>query len=132
MVTTGRDSALRAYLLVAVGGSIGALARYAVGSLTHGSLGTFMANVSGAFLLGYISAVGAHRLALSLDMRRCISVGMLGSYTTFSALSYDTLRMIQNGNIAGAAANGLGSMLAGLLAVAAGVWLARRQGCTEH
>lgn len=122
--------AASAYLWVALGGVIGALARHAVTAgletlAGHEAWGTFFANVSGAFLLGYFSTITAGRVRLPLNVRRFVAVGILGSYTTFSALSYQTLEMLESGNLAGAAANSAGSLIIGLLAVTAGVRLAR-------
>lgn len=90
-------------------------------------MGTFAANISGVFLLGFFATLTAERIAVSLDVRRFFAVGILGSYTTFSILSHQTLQMIENGNLAGAMANSVGSLIGGLMAVAAGVWLARRR-----
>lgn len=120
----------RAYLFVALGGMIGALARYGVSAgsdaaFDQAAIGTFIANISGAFMLGYFSTVTAAKISLSLDLRRFVAVGMLGSYTTFSALSYQTLQLMEAGNLAGAFLNAAGSMAAGLLAVFLGVRLAR-------
>jgi fluoride exporter len=120
----------RTYLFIALGGMIGALARHAVtagtvSTLGHQALGTFIANVSGAFLLGYVSTVSADKFAISLDLRRFIGIGVLGSYTTFSILSYQTLEMLENGQIIAASANASGSLIVGLAAVAAGVKVAR-------
>ena len=124
----GRDA--RAYLLVALGGVVGALCRHGVtvavgGSLGHAAWGTFVANISGAFLLGFIMTLSVRGVPLPLDARRFVAVGVLGSYTTFSTLSYETWQLIEGGNLVGATANALGSLAAGLLAVVAGVALAK-------
>lgn len=119
------------YLWIALGGVIGALARHGVtvagGSvLGHEALGTFFANITGAFLLGYFSTMTGEKVGLPINIRRFVGVGILGSYTTFSVLSYQTLELIEDGNLLLAAGNSAGSLVAGIVAVAAGVWLARR------
>jgi fluoride exporter len=121
----------KTYLLVALGGMIGALARHGVtvasgDLLGHEAPGTFIANVTGAFLLGFVSTVTAEKIRMSLDVRRFIGVGILGSYTTFSVLSYQTLDLIEDGDLLLAAANACGSLIAGLVAVMLGVKLARK------
>lgn len=120
----------RAYLFVALGGMIGALARYGVSAgsdavFHHAAIGTFIANISGAFLLGYFSTITTAKITLPLDLRRFVAVGILGSYTTFSTLSHQTLQLMEAGNLAGAFLNAAGSLAAGLLAVFAGARLAR-------
>lgn len=92
----------------------------------HTAIGTFVANVSGAFLLGFFMTFTARRVPVSLDARRFVAVGVLGSYTTSSTLSHQIWELIEDGNLAAASANAAGSLIAGLLAVAAGVALARR------
>lgn len=120
----------RTYLFIALGGMIGALARHAVTAGTEATLGsavlgTFIANISGAFLLGYIGTVAAEKLQMSIELRRFIGVGILGSYTTFSVLSYQTLQLLEDGHILAASVNAIGSLVAGLVAVMAGVKIAR-------
>jgi fluoride exporter len=120
----------RTYLFIALGGMIGALARHGVTAGADAALGsavpgTFIANISGAFLLGYISTVAAEKLQLSIELRRFIGVGILGSYTTFSVLSYQTLQLLEDGHILAASVNATGSFVAGLMAVMAGVKIAR-------
>lgn len=126
-----RNDSTRTYLFVALGGAFGAVLRHGVTVAGDGLLGatvagTFVANISGAFLLGLFMTLAERRIPLSIDVRRFVAVGILGSYTTFSTLSYQTWDLITRGNLAGATAYALGSLIAGLFAVAAGVVLARR------
>lgn len=121
-----KDGSARTYLLVALGGAIGALCRHGVSVAFSGAPGTFIANISGAFLLGFFMTLAVERTSVSLNVRRFVAVGILGSYTTFSTLSYQTWQLIEDGSVAGATFNALGSLIAGLLAVLIGVALARR------
>lgn len=128
-------SNVRAYLAVALGGAIGAPLRHLVSVATEhtaagAALGTFIANISGAFLLGYLATRMTGGTPLSLDARRLVTIGILGSYTTLSTFSYQTFAMIEDGNVTGAMLNSGGSLIAGLVAVSSGVWVARyRQLC---
>ena len=58
-------------------------------------------------------------------MRSTLAIGFLGAYTTFSTLSLETYRLLEDGAVWLALANALGSLAAGLLAVAAGIALGR-------
>lgn len=128
MVSAARPparEAARAYLAVASGGALGAVGRYLVTLAVEGAPATFVANITGAFLLGFFATLGSRNL--SLDVRRFITIGVLGSYTTFSTLSYETLRFLEAGDYLYAGANALGSLILGLVAAAVGARLARRK-----
>ncbi|MGH9174326.1 MAG: fluoride efflux transporter FluC, partial [Vicinamibacterales bacterium] len=74
-----------------------------------------------AFLIGIVMAVTDERVSLSPDVRRFLTVGILGGYTTFSTWMYETHQLVEAGDIGRAALNIVGSTLAGLLAVWLGV-----------
>jgi CrcB protein len=118
-------------LLVAAGGALGAVARYTI------SLGmsarddawpwaTFAINVSGSLLIGVLAGWLATRAEAGEPWRLFLGVGVLGGFTTFSAYSLETLRLVERGDLAGAATYALGSVIAGLAAVAVGIAIARR------
>ncbi|MDP3736052.1 MAG: fluoride efflux transporter CrcB [Hyphomonadaceae bacterium] len=115
--------------LVALGGAIGAAARYGV-SLAFGSRAdawpwaTFAINVSGSFLIGLLAGWLSSRGAVGEPWRLFIGVGILGGFTTFSAYSLETLRLIERQDYTGAALYSLGSVIAGLIAVAIGFTIA--------
>ncbi|MGW4798619.1 fluoride efflux transporter CrcB [Nonomuraea sp. NPDC004297] len=116
---------------IAVGGALGALARYGLQTaLPTGPAdfpwATFLVNVSGCLLIGVLMVVitevrQAHRL-----VRPFLGVGVLGGYTTFSTYVVDVQRAVA----AGAPLTGLvylaATMLAAVAAVVAGMWLTRR------
>ena len=116
---------------IAVAGMFGALARYglegAVSRRTGGQFpwGTFVVNITGAFVLGFLFTVLTERFRVSPWLRTSLTVGFLGAYTTFSTLSFETYRLIEDGAVWLAAANGLGSLVAGIGAVYLGVVLGR-------
>ena len=118
-------------LLVAVGGALGASARYGVSrlavhlGLTAFPWGTWAVNLAGCFLLG----VGLPWLTGGHPrLSAFAAVGFLGAFTTFSAFSLDTLLLLQSGRIGLAALNAVGSVGAGLALVALGLGLARLLG----
>jgi fluoride exporter len=82
-------------------------------------------NVTGSLLLGFAFTVLSERTAVQPWVRSSITIGFLGAYTTFSTLSFESYRMLEDGAIGLALANALGSLAAGLLAVYAGVVLGR-------
>ncbi len=118
-------------VLVAVGGAAGAVARYAVDGWvlerTGGELpwGTLAVNVSGAFLLGLLFALAIERDVLSAEVRGPLMIGFLGAYTTFSTLMLESWRLWEDGALALALGNLVGSVVVGMVAVVAGLALGR-------
>lgn len=115
---------------IAVAGAFGALARYGLEGLvsrraTAFPWGTFVVNVSGALLLGFLFTLLTDRLSVAPWIRSTIAIGFLGAYTTFSTLSYESYRLLEDRAYGLAAANALGSLATGLLAVYVGVVAAR-------
>jgi len=119
------------YLVVGLGGFIGANARYLIGGWVQQRwgpsfpLGTFVVNVTGSFILGLFATLALH-LTWSEQWRLFIAIGFVGAYTTFSTFEYETLQLIAEGRQYRAAAlNILGSVIVGLFAVYLGVVTAR-------
>lgn len=120
------------YLLVGAGGFAGAIARYVVarlfGSLvaTPFPLGTFVINVSGSFLIGVLVTVLAPRALPGSDAARlALGVGFLGAFTTFSAFELETHELLRDGSWLTAATYVAASVLLGLVALRAGVVVAK-------
>ena len=97
---------MNGFLLVALGGAIGATMRYGLGLAftTHGGVSgawaTLCVNVVGSFLLGGLMAWFASRdLAIENAIWLFFGVGMMGAFTTFSAFSRDTLHMFMTGEV---------------------------------
>lgn len=90
-------------LLVALGGSIGAVFRYLISIFmiqVFGSsfpFGTLLVNVLGSFLMGVIYALG-QMSHLSPELKALIGIGLLGALTTFSTFSNETLLLLQEGD----------------------------------
>jgi CrcB protein len=114
------------YLLVALGGALGAVARFAVGdgfARRFGAAwpwGTLFINVTGSFLVAVLAA----RLT-SANLRYLLPVGFVGAYTTFSAYELETLRLFQQGQAQGALLYVAASNVLGFGAVLLGAWVAR-------
>ena len=118
------------WALVALGGALGAVSRYAVdrsvGALMGPTvLGTFAANISGSFLLGVVLAAASGRLGLSEEARIFATVGFLGSYTTFSTLTVASVQLAGDGDWMRAITNIVGSVLIGVAAALAGIAVGR-------
>lgn len=120
------------YLLVGLGGFLGANARFILAHLVDGAivtrfpLATFLINVSGSFLLGLLGAAVAVWVGPgSYTARVALGVGFLGAFTTFSTFELETHALLENGAWPMAVAYTMGSVLAGLLALRAGVVLGR-------
>ncbi len=117
------------WVLVGVGGALGALSRYAIDSALAAAigqtvLGIFLINVTGSFLLGvFVSASDGSSLPSSA--RLLVAIGFLGSYTTFSTLTVAGVQSAESGEIMRAALNVGGSVGAGLIAALAGVAVGR-------
>jgi CrcB protein len=119
------------YLLVGIGGFVGANARFVVARLVGGLVasgfpfGTLLINVSGSFLLGIVGTLAAQRLTPHSEaMRLALGVGFLGAYTTFSTFEFETNALVQQGDWAAAAINVGASVAVGFLALRAGIALA--------
>ncbi len=116
---------------IAVAGALGALARYGLDGLvsrrapTSFPWGTFAINVSGSFLLGLVFVLMAERFRPDPWLRSAVTIWLLGAYTTFSTLSLETYRLVEDGAYWLAFANVAGSLAGGLAAVYAGVVLGR-------
>ena len=123
---------LMPYLLVGVGGFIGANARFMVARIvgamfeTKFPLGTFVINVSGSFLLGILGTIVVQKVMPgSESMRLALGVGFLGAYTTFSTFEFETHALFDDGSWLTATTNMFASLFIGLLAVRAGIVLAK-------
>ena len=117
-------------LLVGVGGFAGAIARYVIDlQITQRFAafpwGTFAVNISGSFLVGLLFALIVERPALDPELRGPLMIGFLGAYTTFSTLTLESWRMIEDGAWPLAALNLGGSVAIGMLAIVGGLALGR-------
>lgn len=113
------------YLLVGIGGAIGAMARFAaggaIGSLPNGfPTATALINIIGSLAMGVLVGFLAKTTPqFQNEIRLFVAVGIFGGFTTFSSFSLDAITLIERGDFVLAAAYILGSVLLSL----AGLWL---------
>ena len=121
---------MQKYLLIAVGGSLGAIARYWVGSAvasrwgTKFPYGTFVINMSACIIIGFSLTYLGKRAELSPACRYLIPTGFVGAYSTFSSYEWETLSSLRDGAFSLAALYAIGSLLLGLAAAWGGAVLA--------
>jgi CrcB protein len=117
---------------VGLGGFLGANARFilarGVGMLfeTKFPLGTFVINMSGSFLLGVLGTLVAQKVMPNSEaMRLALGIGFLGAFTTFSTFEFETHALFDDGSWLTATINMFASLFVGLVAVRAGIVLAK-------
>jgi CrcB protein len=115
-----------AYLLAALGGALGSLARWGVGlalprSSGHWPWATLTVNLAGCLLIGVLLAVLAARRPDDDHLRTFLGTGVLGGFTTFSAFALEVGDLLRAGAPVAAAGYVAVSVLGGLLAVAVGL-----------
>lgn len=119
------------FLFVALGAAFGANARYIVGLWAAGRFGpafpygTLIVNVLGSLLLGFVVVLATERLTLSPETRLLLTVGFLGSFTTFSTYAVESLALIRDGGLWSGLINVLGNNLLALIAALFGAYAAR-------
>jgi len=116
--------------VIALGGALGAPARYEVAQLVKVGAGgfpwaTFLTNLSGAFVLGFFLTVVIERLPPSRYLRPFFAVGFLGSYTTFSTLAVETATLVKDGHVGLGVGYTAASVAAGLAVAYLGIVSAR-------
>ena len=106
-------------LVVGVGGSIGAVARYAVGvAIERRAVDTLAVNVVGSFVLGMVLGIGVD---IGSPLALAVSVGFCGAFTTFSSFAVETVGLAEDGHINLAAVNAVGTLAVAILAVLVGI-----------
>lgn len=118
-------------LAVGFGGFLGSIARYVTVKSVDEKLntlfpyGTLSVNIIGSFLLGLIYVLASRKTGMTEQWRLFLGAGFCGGFTTFSAFALENFNLIEQklGGISLAYVSV--SLLAGLLALAAGVWLGR-------
>ena len=116
---------MQLYLLIALGGALGSVARFFVNGLVSNHLGpifpwgTLLINVTGSFVIGFISTYTEPegRWFASPETRLFLMTGICGGYTTFSSFSLQTLNLARGGEWLHAGANIVGSVALCLIAV---------------
>ena len=124
---------MQKYLLIALGGALGSIARYWMGATISGRMGakfpygTFVINITACLIIGFALTLLGRRADLSPAWRYLIPVGFIGAYSTFSTYEWETLATLRSGAVARAARYAGGSLGAGRLAPRGGSALAARR-----
>jgi CrcB protein len=118
-------------LYIAGFGALGCLARFYLSGWVYGLLGrgfpygTFVVNIVGAFIIGLVMEIGMRSTMLPANLRTGLTIGFLGGLTTFSTFSYETLRLLEDGEFLIASTNVLLSVFTCLLFTWFGIISAR-------
>lgn len=118
-------------ILIAAAGAAGTLSRYGLSALVHSIMGhdfpwgTFIVNILGCFLFGFIWSLEEHHLALGPQTRVIILTGFMGAFTTFSTFIFENNQLLSTSQWIQLAANLMLQILIGLVALAGGIYIAR-------
>jgi len=119
------------YLIVFLGGGLGAAMRHGINLAVARLLGTafpygtLLINISGSFIMGLVAAYFAFKGDASQHWRLFLTTGILGGYTTFSAFSLDAALLYERGALLLAVLYVVVSVVASILGMFAGLWLVR-------
>ncbi len=120
------------HLLIFIGAGLGGVLRFLLSTFVHRQmggwlfpLGTFVVNMVGCLIIGYLFQLSESRGVLQGDARLFVFVGLLGGFTTFSSFGLETFQLIRDGEFVYAAINAVGQVLCGLALVWLGVVVAR-------
>lgn len=117
-------------LLIALGGSLGAVARYSLSTVVHHAAsetfpwGTLAVNLSGSFLIGLVIEL-LDVTMIPTEWRSFLAIGFLGAYTTFSTFTLETVNLLREGEFGLATVNLLAANVAGILLVVGGIYASR-------
>ena len=113
-------------LAVAIGGALGAAARYLLSAFvlrvsgTLFPLGTFVVNVIGCLVFGAIAGATTQRVQVAPALRLFLLTGILGGFTTFSSYAFESFALVRDGQMLWATINVAGQVVAGLIGMGAG------------
>lgn len=119
-------------LYIAIGGGVGAVLRYWISTAVYQLLGrnfpsgTLVVNVLGSLLMGFLYVFLVERADIGVEWRAAVLIGLLGSFTTFSTFSIETLNLIESGEQLRAGLNIVLSIVLCLCLCWAGVVIGRR------
>ena len=120
------------YLIIGIGGFLGACARYWVASWVAQRwgasfpFGTLLINVTGSFVLGLFMSATTGHLPVDARVRLLFAIGFIGAYTTFSTYTYESVQLLLAGNWLLGLTNLVASNVLGFGASALGITLGSR------
>lgn len=118
---------MQKYLLIALGGALGSIARYWIGATVTNRLGarfpygTLLINLTACVAIGFVLTFMGKRAGFSASWRYLVPVGFVGAYSTFSTYEWETMSLLRAGGFPMAALYSLGSLILGLAAVWCGM-----------
>lgn len=123
---------LQLLLVISLAGGLGAAARYVLDTVAtavltrreaqgHFPWGMWLVNGTGSFAIGVAASIAAHSTLFSAIFE-VVMVGFLGGYTTFSTVSFDTVRLLREGRIVAGLLNGCGMLVLGVALCLLGMW----------
>ncbi|RNC66603.1 MAG: fluoride efflux transporter CrcB [Desulfuromonadales bacterium] len=124
---------MQTILIIALFGALGCVSRYLLSGWVYSLIGgksfpygTLAVNVVGAFLIGLIMEFGLRSTLISQELRVGLTIGFLGGLTTFSTFSYETFRLLEDGEFVTATVNVLASVIVCLACTWIGIMAARQ------
>lgn len=120
------------FVLLFLAGGLGCLARYAASGLVqrlYGGelpLGTFVVNIVGCLLFGFVWTLADERMLITSQTRTVILTGFMGSFTTFSTFAFESNALLHDAEWAVASANVVGHVVVGVLAIMLGMAVGRQ------
>ena len=118
------------WLLVILGGAVGAACRYGADRMANSYIGsnlvgTFSVNILGSLILGFVVGCALYKTNWNQDYTLVLGVGFCGSFTTFSTVTVSSVQLISNGNYSKAAIYLASSIIVGLFAAFIGILIAK-------
>lgn len=117
---------------IAIGGAVGSVLRFLVSTSVHRVMGrdfpygTLTVNVLGSLLMGFLFIMLVERQISSIELRSGVLFGVLGAFTTFSSFSFETLALVESGELGKAFINVFMSVTCCLLATWIGLGIGRQ------
>jgi CrcB protein len=130
-IASGATANMQKYLLIAIGGALGSVARFWVTSAVAARMGitfpfgTLTVNLAACLIIGFLITAATKRAGVGSAWRFLVAVGFIGAFSTFSTFEWETFATVRSGAFFLAALYAGGSLVLGLIAVWSGNFLAK-------